>query len=308
MNRELLELLCCPRDGHLPLELQALRESRDQVETGSLHCRSCRTRYPIAAGIADLAYLGADREAVRVKAAEISARDAEAPELFDSHYTEYQTRAELRSIEGALSLDEGSRLLELGCGTGRTALPWLDRCSWYVGVDFSMESLLRFREKAGPRAGLDLLRADLNHLPFRPARSFDRILSAGVLEHLPSRELRRQLLSRAGAFLKPEGRLVLTTYNFNLARRIRRVPKEGLHGSGIYYYCYGARELAREADGFYSLEGVTGVRNLPAWLPRGIAHSVIDRLDVLLSRLGLDRQLGDLLMIVGRPRPQPGRG
>jgi ubiquinone/menaquinone biosynthesis C-methylase UbiE len=63
------------------------------------------------------------------------------------------------------------RLLEVGVGTGRIALPLHRRGRRVVGVDLSLPMLERYRAKAAA-AGLPpppLLRADATRLPFRDA-------------------------------------------------------------------------------------------------------------------------------------------
>src|SRR4051812_15790291 len=78
-----------------------------------------------------------------------------------------------------LAVHAGGPVLELGCGTGRIALP-LGRAGVHVvGVDRSEAMLTRARAriKRGSMAGrIDLIRGDIRHLPFaagaqRPSRS-----------------------------------------------------------------------------------------------------------------------------------------
>ena len=64
-----------------------------------------------------------------------------------------------------------ARLLEVGVGTGRIALPLHRRGRRVVGVDLSVPMLERYRAKAAA-AGLPpppVLRADATRLPFRDA-------------------------------------------------------------------------------------------------------------------------------------------
>src|SRR3954468_16240912 len=68
------------------------------------------------------------------------------------------------------------RTLDLGCGTGRN-LPLFPAQARIVGVDFTLDSLRRARERE-PRAGL--VRASAEALPFRDA-TFDTVVSGLVL-------------------------------------------------------------------------------------------------------------------------------
>jgi SAM-dependent methyltransferase len=82
-----------------------------------------------------------------------------------------------------------ARLLEIGVGTGRMALPLHRRGREIVGVDLSLPMLERYRAKAAT-AGLPLppvLRADASRLPFRDA-CVDVVLEVHVLHLVPAWE------------------------------------------------------------------------------------------------------------------------
>lgn len=92
-----------------------------------------------------------------------------------------------------------SRILDLGCGTGRYALPLARAGLSVVGADRSPEMLAVLeRKRAGERVAV--VRCDAEALPFR--RAFDAVLFAHFLHLLPSLEalageLRRVLLPGA---------------------------------------------------------------------------------------------------------------
>ena len=53
MKKELMDILVCPVcKGELELAVE--EEKEQQVVTGSLYCRECDVRYPIADGIPNL--------------------------------------------------------------------------------------------------------------------------------------------------------------------------------------------------------------------------------------------------------------
>jgi len=101
-------------------------------------------------------------------------------------------------VEGAVG--PAARLLEIGVGTGRIALPLHRRGREIVGVDLSLPMLDRFRAKAAA-AGLPpptVLRADAGRLPFRDA-CVDAVLEVHVLHLVPDwpralEEVRRVLV------------------------------------------------------------------------------------------------------------------
>jgi SAM-dependent methyltransferase len=103
-----------------------------------------------------------------------------------------------------------ARLLEMGVGTGRVALPLHRRGRQVVGVDLSLPMLERYRAKAAAE-GLPpppLLRADATRLPLRDA-CVDAVLEVHVLHLIPDWELAladaRRVLVPGGAVLIGRG-------------------------------------------------------------------------------------------------------
>lgn len=101
-------------------------------------------------------------------------------------------------------------ILELGCGTGRVALPLARHGSRIVGIDRSASMLARAgarvkRAKLG--AGVQLIRGDIRHLPF-PDRTFPLVMAPyGILQSLLDERLLsatlkdvRRVLTRGGIF------------------------------------------------------------------------------------------------------------
>ena len=85
-----------------------------------------------------------------------------------------------------LALNSGARVLELGCGTGRIALPLARADVRVVGIDRSDAMLARARQRAR-RARLanrvQLVRGDIRFLPFR--RTFPLVIAPyGILQSL----------------------------------------------------------------------------------------------------------------------------
>jgi ubiquinone/menaquinone biosynthesis C-methylase UbiE len=109
-----------------------------------------------------------------------------------------------------LALGTKGRLLELGCGTGRVALPIARAGRAVVGVDRSEAMLARARarvRRARLHKKLQLIRGDIRHLPF-PDRSFSLVIAPyGILQSLlVERDLKHTLeavtrvLARNGLF------------------------------------------------------------------------------------------------------------
>ena len=73
-------------------------------------------------------------------------------------------------LEGYLGLPAGSRLIELGCGVGRLALPLLEKGYRVTGVDASRESLSvleELAEKRGLGASLEAVESDFNDVVYK---------------------------------------------------------------------------------------------------------------------------------------------
>ena len=109
-------------------------------------------------------------------------------------------------VDKALGDVAGLDVLDAGTGTGRHALHLAARGARVVAVDFSDQMLAKARAKRGA----DLVRFE-NHdltrpLPYLDA-SFDRVLSALVLEHVPDVA---GFLRELGRVTRPEGSIVVT--------------------------------------------------------------------------------------------------
>jgi ubiquinone/menaquinone biosynthesis C-methylase UbiE len=88
-----------------------------------------------------------------------------------------------------LAVAQDGPVLELGCGTGRIAVPVARAGARIVGIDRSQEMLARARKRivrARLRGRLSLVRGDIRELPFTSRTKFSAVLAAyGIL---PSRE------------------------------------------------------------------------------------------------------------------------
>jgi cyclopropane fatty-acyl-phospholipid synthase-like methyltransferase len=105
--------------------------------------------------------------------------------------------------ELASRLEEGARLLELGCGSGPPETKRLAQRFALTGVDISPQQVERART-AIPEA--EFLRADFTDLEL-PAGSFDAVASFYAFNHVP-RDLLDPLLRRAHGWLVPGGWLL----------------------------------------------------------------------------------------------------
>jgi SAM-dependent methyltransferase len=100
-------------------------------------------------------------------------------------------------------LEEGSRVLELGCGGGTPETRRLAQRFALTGVDISPRQVERARAAI---PGAEFLCADFTELEL-PRGSFEAVCAFYVFNHVP-RDLLESLLTRIHAWLVPGGRLL----------------------------------------------------------------------------------------------------
>lgn len=133
--------------------------------------------------------------------------DAEVARSFDAAEARFKPAARpddarLTAVLGAIGPVAGLRVLDLGCGKGRFALPLAARGAEVVGVDLSRAMLAHAN-------GIDRAQASARSLPFADA-TFDALFAVEVLEHVgdPGPALRE-----ARRVLRPGGRLAIVDKN-----------------------------------------------------------------------------------------------
>ena len=109
-------------------------------------------------------------------------------------------------VKDALGDVAGLAVLDLGCGTGRHTLWMANAGASVTAIDFSEGMMEKARAKPGAEAVRFLVHDLHERLPF-PDRSFDRVVSGLVLEHLHDMA---PFFSEAHRVLKPGGRAVVS--------------------------------------------------------------------------------------------------
>lgn len=108
----------------------------------------------------------------------------------------------------------GERVLDIGCGTGTTAIEAakiVGAGGSVTGIDASQEMIARARKKA-MRSGseVEFAQAFVESLPFFDAQ-FDVVVSTLMLHHL-SGKVRRQCAAEIRRILKPGGRVLAVDF------------------------------------------------------------------------------------------------
>ena len=111
-------------------------------------------------------------------------------------------------------INDGERILDVGCGTGTLAIAAKQRVGQggtVYGIDASPEMLARAEKKAR-RANVEVLFHNglAEALPFQNS-FFDAALSTVMLHHLPAKT-RRQCVAEVQRVLKPRGRVLVVDF------------------------------------------------------------------------------------------------
>jgi SAM-dependent methyltransferase len=147
----------------------------------------------------------------------------------------------------------GDRVLDMGCGGGRHAFSLYKRGADVVAFDMSFEDLVEVQTMftaidlegeapAGSRASV--VRGTAYQLPFEDS-SFDRIIAAEIMEHLPEDELAMSELFRV---LKPGGLIAVTVPRW-LPEKINWVLSDDYHNvPGGHIRIYKGTELRAKLE------------------------------------------------------------
>ncbi len=162
---------------------------------------------------------------------------------------------------GGPGLKLGGRVLELGCGNGKTAAA-LVRDASVVAIDFSRKGLEACRAAVrSPR--LELVLGDVCYLPFE-GRSFDHAVASHVLGHLLEAE-RSQAMKEIVRVLVPGGTLIFREFSvqdmrFGQGREVERNTFQ--RGTGIRTHFFEGDEIRQLASGLeeISLEEVVSTK------------------------------------------------
>ncbi|HUI87661.1 MAG TPA: class I SAM-dependent methyltransferase [Anaerolineales bacterium] len=144
-------------------------------------------------------------------------------------YTEHggdfsATRARLQN--GVLrvidTLCGNESILDLGCGNGELARTLARRGHRgpYLGLDFSLPLLEEVQHEAFPFP-VQFRQADLTSLHWDRTDAYDIVLSFAVLHHIPSLELRLQIIQKVHGLLKSSGMFIHSNWQFLNSPRLK---------------------------------------------------------------------------------------
>ena len=135
----------------------------------------------------------------------------------------------------------GGRILEVGCGNGKTALALSKKGYSVTGVDFS-RSAIEMCLSSCPDAG-DFLCASVTDLPFDDS-AFDGAVAFHVLEHLEGEELMKAV-NELFRVVRPGSHLLIRCFAKGDMRSGKGEAKGDavVRGNGISYHYYDEDEL-----------------------------------------------------------------
>jgi ubiquinone/menaquinone biosynthesis C-methylase UbiE len=213
ISAHLQSILCCPT-CHGPLETRDVSQPAGAGEW-LLVCTRCGEQYEQRAReFVDLRPNQAFAEQTKYldEALHADARhETVSPPLLQAGVRQRQLRQFLR-------LQPGDRVIDLGCGSGRSLLWNAASGASFVGADVSPFFAREARDR------MDLALADLRRLPF-PDGTFTKAYALDVLEHL-SPEALDAMLREAARVLAPGGVLFVYSHvrkNARIAAGLRAI-------------------------------------------------------------------------------------
>ncbi|MFC2097022.1 class I SAM-dependent methyltransferase [Bacteroidota bacterium] len=142
-------------------------------------------------------------------------------ELFENYGQKYDnevfvkgTIGECDFIEKEINKNKESKILDIGCGTGRHSIELSKRGYSVRGIDLSESLLKRAREKASEQnLNIDFQKHDARKLPFSNEFDLAIMMCEAGFPLMETDEMNFQILQNAAKVLKPKGKLIFTTLN-----------------------------------------------------------------------------------------------
>jgi SAM-dependent methyltransferase len=123
--------------------------------------------------------------------------------VYDRRHGSFLAPEATRQLAAAAGLGPQSRMLDIGAGTGRVAIPFASCCGQVVGIDVAHSMLANLQTKAAGQP-IPTIVADACRMPFRERR-FDAVVVARLLYLVPAW---LEMLDEALRVLKPGGHVL----------------------------------------------------------------------------------------------------
>lgn len=141
--------------------------------------------------------------------------------LFENYGQKYDnenftqgTLGECDFIENELQFDKTSKILDVGCGTGRHTIELSKRGYSVTGIDLSDSQLARAREKAEQNhLMITFEKQDARNLPYHNQFDMAIMLCEGGFPLMETDEMNYEILKCVSKSLKEKGKIIFTTLN-----------------------------------------------------------------------------------------------
>lgn len=165
--------------------------------------------------------------------------------LFENYGLKYDkesfvqgTIGECNFIENEIDFNKASKILDIGCGTGRHSIELSKRGYTVTGIDLSESQLKQARFKASrQKLEIDFQKQDARNLNFLDEFDLVIMLCEGAFPLMETDEMNFQILKNASNALKPKGKLIFTTLNglFPLFHSVKEfLASETKEGNATY--------------------------------------------------------------------------
>lgn len=183
-------------------------------------------------------------------------------------------------------LPTGARVLELGCGNGKSLSAMMHRGWLVTAIDFSPKAVLLARAISLQGTGADVAVADVRAIPFRD-RSFDAVIACHVLGHSEHSD-RGRMARECCRVIRPGGQLWFrdfSTRDFRAGSGRETEPGTWIRGNGIRTHYFTETEVA----GLFS----------------GLATVSLQQEGWALRVRGRDHQRSEVVAIFRKPTSSP---
>jgi ubiquinone/menaquinone biosynthesis C-methylase UbiE len=196
----------------------------------------------------------------------------------------FDLEREMKVVDGlaaALGQLDG-RVLEIGIGSGRIAIPLQQRGYEYYGIDLSMLMMRKLRENAEVRSkySFPLAQGDITRLPFKDG-TFAAIIAVHVFHLIPRwREALaecRRVLGTGGAIIHAGSR---PTTESDAAARVTQKWRELLDAAGYTDKSTSSHRLAAQINEALTAMGAKAVETIAtaAWSNQHSPHQSYDHI------------------------------
>jgi 2-polyprenyl-3-methyl-5-hydroxy-6-metoxy-1,4-benzoquinol methylase len=140
-----------------------------------------------------------------------------------------------RITGGDLTIFQGKKVLEVGCGAGRFTEIMLNAGAFVNAVDLSSAVEANYRNCSHFK-NYSVCQATVYQLPFTP-EMFDMVVCIGVIQHTPNPEKTIESLCQ---YLKPGGRLLIDHYTYGYPETFFRkiIRKKLLKKNALFSFKY----------------------------------------------------------------------